>query len=212
VLPGAIVTPASKSFDFRLARYALAGASALGGPAVAQAGIVFTPVTPPNSISGVGQWIDVNMNLSADALAEFRLSAFVNASFYNGTDVQPFGATGLSGPLIFGEEVTTSNTLAGYQELWKIAPIPRGAWYAANMSSGYLGVRFTVSGQEYLGWAELTNVSPYGLTLNGYAYNDVPGEPILAGQTSVTPEPSSLALFAAGAAGLLALRRRRSAA
>jgi hypothetical protein len=48
--------------------------------------------------------------------------------------------------------------------------------------------------------------------VDAYAYQSLPNTDILAGQTSSTPEPSSFALFALGAAGLLAFRRRKQAA
>ncbi len=76
---------------------------------------------------------------------------------------------------------------------------------------GYIGFKFTDSaGQEY-GWIDLTTAGyevGSALTLNSYAYTTA-GERITAGQTQV-PEPGSLALLAAGGAGLLAWRQRRA--
>jgi hypothetical protein len=70
-------------------------------------------------------------------------------------------------------------------------------------------------GLEY-GWIRLN----YDLGANGlvnsveivdYAYASL-GVPITAGETSVAPEPSTMAMavLAAGAAGVVALRRRKS--
>jgi hypothetical protein len=53
------------------------------------------------------------------------------------------------------------------------------------------------------------NKATPSILVQGMAYNDVAGDPVQAG---VAPEPASIALFAAGAAGILALRRRRRAA
>lgn len=70
-----------------------------------------------------------------------------------------------------------------------------------------------------LGWIQLQVDSSGGfpdkLTLIDWAYNDIRGASILAGQTSgptrTVPDPSSLALLAAGALGLVAFRRRKAA-
>jgi hypothetical protein len=75
----------------------------------------------------------------------------------------------------------------------------------------YIGLEFTQGSQTYYGWAEIgTNVG-YGYAsaeLYGYAF-DTDGQPIDAGETATpTPEPSTLALLATGAVGVLGLRRR----
>jgi hypothetical protein len=69
-----------------------------------------------------------------------------------------------------------------------------------------------------LGWLKIAVPNsahgvPVGVDILAWAYNDVAGQPILTGQTTV-PEPSSLALalLAAGSVGVLAFRRRRNAA
>ena len=72
-----------------------------------------------------------------------------------------------------------------------------------------------------LGWIKLkfsdagTPGIPTALTILGWAYNDVAGEPINAGQTtSAVPEPGTMALglLASGAGGLVALRRAKKKA
>jgi hypothetical protein len=60
-----------------------------------------------------------------------------------------------------------------------------GMW--VNVTNHYLGFEFKTNGQVHYGWARLTVLNGPGITINtrltGYAYNTVPGQQILAGQT-----------------------------
>jgi hypothetical protein len=92
----------------------------------------------------------------------------------------------------------------------------RGTWPDAN-NTGFAGVKFTEGGLTHFGWVRLkfgeNAKGPNSITAIDWAYNDVAGAPILAGQTSSIPEPSNkaLALLSAGSVALLAWRRRRRA-
>lgn len=104
----------------------------------------------------------------------------------------------------------------------------KGPW-PTDGSSAFLGVQFSdTNSMIHYGWVQLsacvpddsgasnTCNDPNGiLTVNAYAYQSDPNTSIQAGQTtnaSVTPEPASILLFALGAAGLAAYRRRKQAA
>jgi hypothetical protein len=201
-----------QTLDSKLARYALAGSALLGVPAVAQADIIYTPgpVT-----AGPSQTIPINFNPLSDATTDFSISAgsagipsFISI---NGAVNTRF-TTGLT-PLNLGDAITLANTTVSGGNLMKshIGPTYDYPWGGvANGTSRFLGVKFDIAGQSHLGWAEISlqkNIP--SATVLGYAYETVAGQQIAAGAT--TPEPSSLALFAAGAAGILALRRRRAA-
>jgi len=76
---------------------------------------------------------------------------------------------------------------------------------------------FDAGDDLFPGWAEIRVDDIDSITLLGYAYEDT-GMPIRIGDTgngepgpgpAPAPEPSTLALFALGATGLAALRRRR---
>jgi hypothetical protein len=75
---------------------------------------------------------------------------------------------------------------------------------------GFLGLRIQLNGNTHYGWADISlnknGADSYNHTLYAYAYDDAPGQPIVAG---AIPEPSTAALLVAGAAGAACVRRRR---
>jgi len=94
-----------------------------------------------------------------------------------------------------------------------------GEWTGLGGQSGYMGIKFDFapqgqSAEFHYGWIDFSvNEAGNELTLNSWAYEDVEGKAIAAGDTgSPVPVPGSLALLASGATGLAALRRRKSAA
>lgn len=85
-----------------------------------------------------------------------------------------------------------------------------------------LGFKFVISGQVHFGWARIqttvTRNASIQATLTGYAYETVPGRPIIAGAKTgpveaqgkvpaATSAPASLGLLALGAPGLSIWRR-----
>ncbi len=201
-----LFSPALKQpLETRLMRYALAGGALLAVPA-AQASVIYSG--PLNLVATTSNSVDVSFNPLAAGATDFTLGV-------TSGDITVTSGAGDSldiGPLTLGTAITLADTTtSGPDNVVKInaGPVYSGPW--ANMSSpAYLGVQFTASAQTYLGWAELQmDQATPSVTLLGYAYNDQAGQPINAGET---PEPSSLSLFALGAAGVLALRRRRQMA
>lgn len=87
-----------------------------------------------------------------------------------------------------------------------------GQW--VNTESRYLGLQFVINGEVHYGWARLSvsvgdNLRPTG-TLTGYAYETVPGKPIITGKTKgpdvVTLDPATLGHLAQGASQIQAWR------
>jgi hypothetical protein len=87
-------------------------------------------------------------------------------------------------------------------------------------TSFYMGLMFDISGEYHFGWVRLAAAGEHGVQasaiIHEWAYESVAGRAIPAGATvsdpdgsSDVPEPSSLALFALGAAGIAAFKRLR---
>jgi hypothetical protein len=75
-----------------------------------------------------------------------------------------------------------------------------------ELLTAYVGVEFSVEAAVHYGWIRVTvsGVGNGGI-IHDWAYNSIPGQPILAGQV---PEPSTWALLIIGA-GLLVWRTRK---
>ncbi len=63
-----------------------------------------------------------------------------------------------------------------------------GPWFGQSQHQGFLGLRFTINGQNHFGWARLTIQGVNSATITGYAYEDVANMPIRAGRTSGTED------------------------
>jgi len=202
------LNPALKqSFETRLVRYTVAGGALLAAPA-AHATMIYSG--PLDTVATAGQNIDVSFDPLASGITNFTIEVSTSQIDVTGSLGSVFFDIG---PLTAGTPITladvTSNPLLAL--VTKLNTTPLGLWHGVS-DPAYLAVKFTVSSELYLGWAELQiNESTPSATLLGYAYNDEPSAPIVVGDTGAAPEPGSLSLFALGAAGVLALRRRRAA-
>jgi hypothetical protein len=101
-----------------------------------------------------------------------------------------------------------------------------GPWL--NVKQAYLGLKFVIKAKTHFGWARVQLSHTSGsihATLTGYAYESIPGKPIIAGATkgpddaeptasfsSHTPEPATLGALALGTPGLSIWRRKEPAA
>ena len=95
--------------------------------------------------------------------------------------------------------------------------VERGNFLGADKA--FFGVQFSDGIDQFYGWARVSMPSDGSkLTLHDLAYNENPGEHILAGEMSdpnatlgtPVPEPGTLGMLALGAAGVFALRRKKN--
>jgi hypothetical protein len=198
-------------------------------PAVSHASIISSPSVNQQITSGNSPFA-VSFDGSA---TDFTISAaMTEAQVYpqNGSTFLAPGDGSDPYALALGAEIyanATGNTSTGKLSAYISNPDPIyvGSWSHTG-SPAYLGVVFQISGATHVGWAQIaTSVTNTMATaeLIDYAYNTVAydgtnavASSIAAGDTGAgttgAPEPSSLALYALGAAGIAALRRRRKSA
>lgn len=200
----------------KLAAYAIAGAAAFVAPGIAKADITYVSVnqvvndtgTYDFNLSGVSS---DDITISADSLDGFpEVDVSQTAS---GAAVLLDGVNSNVTALGFGALInpSASNWGSGGKMASSFPPDP-GDWSSTG-GSAYLGFYFQGSGGPQAGWADIAttaNSTTSSFEILSYAYETNPNVSITAGQVS-TPEPSALPLLALGAAGLIALRRRRAA-
>ena len=218
----------SERFNKRWMGYAVAaGAAGVGMLTVAQpakADIIYTPGGPVgNCFMYYTQTIcDYSLSVANNGINNFLFSAtqtFRGGFVYGGhVVVNAYPGNGMEvGPLDKGAVIGHGDPFGNYAILalgFKAYGTPgtyTGPWW--NVSNRFLGLDVTIDGQTYFGWAELSiPVSHHtpSLDIEGYAYNNVAGQPIEAGQTTSTPEPGTLGLLALGSLGLGFWRRRKA--
>jgi hypothetical protein len=200
----------------RRVAYSLAAGAAAGMAGTADAAISYSGSQNIN----IGQFGSLNLFIDGDAFTDIKLKNYVFGGNYQGATV-----LGAPGQLVLSNAsfpyYVTSLTSGDLIDSSAVGPTFYGSLgYANNPSSefdnasgAFIGLSFPIGGNApqflHFGWVRVTIDNAAGtFVVNDWAYNTVAGEPIRAGQI---PEPTSLGMLAAGAAGVAALRRRRAA-
>lgn len=200
----------------RLAGAAGAVAAGLGGAQDAGAAVVYQAVNvpiPPNYA----------VDIDGDGTAEFDINSFVDANamdallkatdYATGAASLRDGVGGLVSNLAAGTEIGPLSGVysnSGPDGLTGVdGGVPTGNFQVSD-GPGFIGVQFPIGGLVHYGYVgyEGTGVENDDTgRVFALAYENVPLTAITAG---AVPEPSSLALLAAGAVGVTVYRRRQT--
>ncbi|MFN7919531.1 MAG: PEP-CTERM sorting domain-containing protein [Bryobacteraceae bacterium] len=210
-------------FEKKLAAYALAGGALLAMPNAASAAII--TVTPGSPIAigvatGEGS-TQYDLDMDGDNTTDFTMRAGSTLGeglgYYNFVDVlagagnsmvmtgkKSYFARGYTTGTLPAQGAffnSTGTLLSGYDGGNGITT--SGDWPNSLRQSRFLAVQFLHNGNLTGGWIEIAvHLGSADAQINSWAYDD---------PNAATPEPSSMALFAAGAAGVAAFRRRKRA-
>jgi hypothetical protein len=171
-------------------------------------------VSPPSTVFDPNHDFNLQSKVTKGSKAA-NYSAGVNSGYTMG-DIRGPGRR-YAFQLPAGAVIGSGGTFLGYaylQNYYAGGPytgpgLGLGDWMPGDR--GFLGLRLVVGADTFFGWADVTlnnldGSAPGVFTLHSYAYEDVAGTSILTG---AVPEPSAIALLVAGAAGVLALKRRK---
>lgn len=218
----------------RIAYSLAAGAAACMAASEANATVVYSGL---QNIS-IGPGFSQDVNIDGDAYNDIRLKNYVFGSGpYQGASVS-FAPGKLVGFNAGPNNYAYAKALSAFDS---IEPATLGpsffgslAFGAANpnaqfnnVSNAFIGLSFPSSTDTYFGWVRVAiNNAAGSFVIKDWAFNDLSAAAVTGGQQSVlgpgiqagdtgdgfVPEPGTLGMLAAGAAGLLSLRRRRAAA
>lgn len=199
-----------ETFTRRLKATAVAAGAALAANAPADGAVITGNANATVNIGG-----EFFLDLDDDGTDDFRFaatssstSAYVSASGSNGiyttggfhTYAQAFEGsdsvgTGTGSTRSFAVLTSSTGSFGNF-----VGPTPRFLGLVFEATTGPNSTQFVY------GWARVAVPNPGEIRIYDYAYEDT-GAPIHV--PNEVPEPSTLLLMASGAAGLIALRRRR---
>ena len=199
-----------ESTTARLAKYsAAAGAAGLmaGG---AQATIIYSGA---QNIA-IGQFSSQDLNLDGDAYNDILLKNYVFGGNYQGATVNfaPGKVVGFTTGLNYATALSAGDTIdatttAGGPSVVSLAYANNPDSQFDSASGAFIGLEFPINATSHFGWVRVDIDNAAGtFNIVDWAYESTPGVGIEAG---AIPEPGSLALLAAGAAGVAGLRRRK---
>jgi hypothetical protein len=209
-------------------------ACALVSSESAEAKIVYTPVKLhlPCTSEGSGNGL-YKLDLNRDKVADFNLYCHGNSGDGGGVSIRAVNSRnkiwiastsqrrGWAAALPSGVAVKPDkNFQTGFHRMmrWETGGDTfsiSGPW--VDVKNRYLGLKFLIKGKPHFGWARLHvwfRPNFTHATLTGYAYETIPGKPIITGKTKgpdvITVRDPSLGHLAAGASAIPAWRAREA--
>lgn len=196
----------------------------------AEAGVIYTsgPVLA-GPLTGFSQAAVASVNVGLAGFG-FKLQDIIGADsfFHQNGSARLKGSAGYH--IRFATNLNTQNKAVNFAEGANIGAsavfhtsallqINRVGNNVGNFNSAlgqFAGLQILDGPNTYYGWVQLqvtNNGNPTSINAVNWAYNDVSGESIAAGEGAGVPEPgtAALSLLAFGSAGVLAWRRRRNA-
>jgi hypothetical protein len=199
-----------------LAYSAVAGATVAMSPSTANAEVVFT---------WVNKYLDLDyyLDLNHDGIADFTLYSYYlsedgkvrvypldpNNAAVASTQHCSFttrAATPLPDGAVIGPKSPIEKGMKCLASI--VSSFSVGPWFKAHHK--YLGLAFQIDGKQHFGWARLTwnqwTCYKCVMRIEGYAYETIPGKPILAGDIGeagqAALQPAILGALASGSVGL----------
>ncbi|QDU70467.1 PEP-CTERM sorting domain-containing protein [Mucisphaera calidilacus] len=186
-------------------------AAGLGAFAYGQdvsAGIIYTPVQPAVTlVQYPGSPSAFNIDFDNDGTPE---GAIINSSVNMQARFFPPGRTLAGSGSYYATSFAPGAVIDATADTTGGANLMTNPNYNANFvgQGNYIGYRFEIDGNTHYGWVQVdVTDNLINAIITGYAYESTPDTGIVAG---AIPEPTSLALLAAGA-GALGLRRGNAA-
>jgi hypothetical protein len=202
---------------FAYATAATAGLAALAPQAYAE--IVYTPSNTPMVVNGANHGLGLTqLDLNNDGTPDFAFGLSSTIRFTSigytsrfkfvfrvapdqaGNQVVQGQQAGTAAAIAAGRKIGPQQKFGpnGYlvHQVYNISSkskdLSSGSW--RNVEFAYVGLKVMIDGQVHYGWARIKFPYPYGYdypSVYGYAYESIPNQPIVAGQTSGTYEASA---------------------
>ena len=215
--------------DARVARYALVTGAALASMKPAKAGVIATYLLTPAPLDSSGEQYALDIN--TDGVTDYLFTALLPGDSFSAARITGYSvlggtgsfagfnqiAEGISGVAVAYTLGALIGALPTFSDSFAITALGSSAAFYGQIAN--LGGPFTDSGEFFVGlnFFDQSGIGHYGfvefdpMQIIGYAYQSDANTPIVTFDlATATPEPGSLALLALGAAGLAALRKRRT--
>lgn len=197
-----------------LAYMTAAGAGLATFAMPAEAEIIYTPSNTPMVINGQNHGLGLTqLDLNNDGTPDFAFGLSTTIRFTSigytsrfkfllrvapdqaGNQVVQGQQPGTAAAIAAGRKIGSSQKFGAngylvhqvYNVNSKSKNLSSGSWH--NIEFAYVGLKITIDGQVHYGWARIKFPYPYGYgfpSIYGYAYESIPNQPIIAGQTSGT--------------------------